>query len=80
MKKLHYGQCLIGVAAAGALLLLFGVQASTLGVLAVVLICPVMMLVMMKMMMGGQQGSPDHDHGDKAVASTDKPVDHRSHR
>ena len=80
MNKLHYGQCLVGVAAAGALLLLFGVQASTLGVLAVVLLCPVMMFVMMKMMMGNQHGSSDHHHGDKAVVHSDKPVDQRSHR
>ncbi len=78
MNKLHIGQCLIGVAAAAALLLLFGVRASTLGVLAVVLICPVTMFVMMKMMMGGQHGAPDYD--DKALVHSDKPVDHRPHR
>ena len=80
MKKLHYGQCLIGVAIAAALLLLFGVQASTLGVLAVFLLCPLMMFVMMRMMMGDQHGSSDHHHDNKAVVHSDKQVDHRSYR
>jgi hypothetical protein len=67
MKHLHYGHCLIGVAAAAVLLVAFGVEASTLGVLAVALACPLMMFVMMRTMMGGQSSSSHRD---------DHPVDH----
>lgn len=67
MKKLHYGHCLIGVALAVVLLVVLGVKASTLGVLAVVLLCPLMMFVMMRMMMGDQSSSSPH---------TDDPVGH----
>jgi choline-glycine betaine transporter len=63
MKNLHYGHCLIGVAVAVVLLVALGVKASTLGVLAVVLACPLMMFVMMKMMMSDQSSSsPSEDH------------------
>ena len=61
MKNLHYGHCLIGVAGAVVLLVALGVQASTLGILAVALVCPLMMLVMMKVMMSNQSASSDHD-------------------
>jgi hypothetical protein len=67
MKNLHYGHCLIGVAAAVVLLVALGVKASTLGILAVALACPLMMFVMMRTMMGDQSGSAHHD---------DQPVDH----
>ncbi len=71
MKRLNYGHCLIGVAIAAILLILLGVQASTLVVLAAVLICPVMMFVMMKTMMRGQHGPSDHSN---------EPVGHSKHR
>jgi hypothetical protein len=61
MKHLHYSHCLIGVAAALVLLAALGVKASTIGFLAVVLACPLMMFVMMKMMMGDQSPSSHHD-------------------
>jgi choline-glycine betaine transporter len=61
MKNLHYGHCLIGVGLAVVLLVALGVQASTLGVLAVALACPLMMLVMMKSMMGGSSPSSHSD-------------------
>jgi hypothetical protein len=61
MKNLHYGHCLIGVALAAVLLIAFGVSASTLGVFAVVLACPLMMLVMMKTMMGDHAGPVHQD-------------------
>jgi hypothetical protein len=51
MKNLHYGHCLVGVGLAVVLLLALGVSTSTLGFLAVVALCPLMMLVMMKTMM-----------------------------
>ena len=67
MKNLHYGHCLIGVAVAVVLLVALGVKASTLGILAVALACPLMMFVMMRTMMGDQSASSHHD---------DHPVDH----
>lgn len=67
MKNLHYGQCLIGVAVAVVLLVALGVKASTLGIFAVVLACPLMMFLMMRTMMGGQSASSHQD---------DHPVDH----
>ena len=66
MKNLHYGYCLVGIAIAIVLLVAIGVKASTLGVLAVALLCPVMMLVMMKTMMADHSGSS---------RSADRPVD-----
>ena len=71
MKNLHYGHCLIAVAVAVVLLVALGVKASTLGILAVALACPLMMFVMMKMMMGDQSASSRHD---------DHPVDHSQNR
>jgi hypothetical protein len=70
MKNLHFGHCLIGVAVAVVLLVALGVKASTLGILAVVLACPLMMFVMMRTMMGDQSGSTHHD----------QPVDHSQNR
>jgi Flp pilus assembly protein TadB len=61
MKKLHYGHCLFGVALAVVLLVVLGVKASTVGVLAVVLACPLMMFVMMRMMMGDRNSSSQQD-------------------
>lgn len=71
MKNLHYGHCLIGVAVAVVLLVALGVKASTLGILAVALACPLMMFVMMKTMMGDQSASSNHD---------DHAVDHGQNR
>lgn len=67
--KNHYGHCLIGVALAAVLLVAFGVSASTVGFFAVVLICPLMMFVMMRMMMNGDQRS-------SAPTDDKQPVDH----
>lgn len=69
MTKLHYGHCLIGVAIAAVALFALGVSAGTLGFLAVVLACPLMMFLMIRMMMGDQHGA---SHGE--------PVDHEPHR
>lgn len=71
MKNLHLGHCLIGVAVAVVLLVALGVKASTLGIVAVALACPLMMIVMMKTMMGDQSSSSHHD---------DHPVDHGQNR
>jgi choline-glycine betaine transporter len=71
MKNLHYGHCFIGVAVAVVLLVALGVKASTVGFLAVVLACPLMMFVMMKMMMSSQAESSHHD---------DRPVDQGQER
>jgi choline-glycine betaine transporter len=66
MKNLHYGHCIAGVALAAVLLIALGVSASTLSFFAVVLACPLMMFVMMRMMMGNQP----------ATRERDEPVDH----
>lgn len=50
MKNLHYGHCLIGIALAAVMLVALGVSTSTLGLLAVVLACPLMMFLMMRAM------------------------------
>jgi ATP/ADP translocase len=71
MKNLHYGHCLIGVAVAVVLLVALGVKASTVGILAVALACPLMMFVMMRTMMGNQSSSSHHD---------DHPADHGQRR
>jgi hypothetical protein len=64
MKRFHYSHCLVGIAIGVVLLLALGVSASTLGLLAVVLACPLMMLVMMRAM------------GDRPTSSPrDEPVD-----
>lgn len=70
MKKLHYGQCLIGVALAVIVLIALGVSTSTLGFLGVALLCPLMMLVMMKAMMS-DSNKPSSDPVE------DQPVDQR---
>lgn len=70
MKNLHFGHCLIGVAVAVVLIVSLGVKASTLGIVAVALACPLMMLVMMRTMMGDQSSSHRDDH------PVDHPVDH----
>jgi choline-glycine betaine transporter len=61
MKNLHFGTCLAGVAFAVVLLVVLGVEASTLTVLAVTLACPLMMFLMMRSMMGGQAKSDRDD-------------------
>ncbi|MGQ0832783.1 MAG: DUF2933 domain-containing protein [Microthrixaceae bacterium] len=68
MKNLHVGHCLGGLAVAAVLLVALGVKASTLGILAVALACPLMMLVMMRSMMGDRSRPAQPD---------DSPVDGR---
>jgi len=58
MKHLHYSQCLVGVAIGAVVLVALGVSASTLGFLAVVLACPLMMLVMMRAMDDAHTSAP----------------------
>lgn len=64
MKHLHYSHCLVGVGIAVVLLVALGVSASTLGFLAVVLACPLMMLVMMRTMGDAHASSPHDDSAD----------------
>ena len=71
MKNLHYGHCIIGVAVAVVLLVALGVSASTLGIVAVALACPLMMFVMMRTMMSDRPAAPRSD---------DRPVDDSSVR
>jgi uncharacterized membrane protein len=67
MRNLHYGHCIVAVALAAVLLIALGVSASTLGYIAILLACPLMMFVMMRLMMGSQPGP--HQRGDQ-------PTDH----
>ena len=71
MKNLHYGHCLIGVAVSVVVLVALGVEAGTLGILAVALACPLLMLAMMRTMMRDHSASSHHD---------DHPVDHGQNR
>ena len=71
MKNLHYGHCLIGVALAVIVLIALGVSTSTLGFLSIALLCPLMMMVMMRTMMSDSKA-------DKA--EHDQPVDQPQHR
>lgn len=64
MTHNHYTHCLVGVVIGAALLLALGVSASTLGFLAVVLACPLMMFVMMRAMGGAHTGPPRDDSAD----------------
>jgi hypothetical protein len=61
MKHVHYGPCIVGIALAAALLIALGVSASTLGIAAVALACPLMMLMMMRTMLGGQPSTRSDD-------------------
>ena len=56
MKSRHFIPCLVLVSAAVALLLIGGVSAGGLVTLAVVLACPLMMVVMMRSMGGHGSG------------------------
>ena len=48
MKNIHLGHCFIGLALAAAVMIGLGVSASTLGILAIALMCPLMMMAMMR--------------------------------
>ena len=72
MKNPHYRHCAVGVVLGAAVLMAFGVSASTLVVLAAALACPLMMVVMMRTMMGG------HPHRPVDRPGGDDPVDHRT--
>lgn len=52
MRSNHFIHCLVAIAATIALLVLFGVNAATLIYVAAVLVCPLMMVFMMRGMMG----------------------------
>lgn len=71
MKNVHYGYCLIGVALAVIVLIALGVSTSTLGFLAVVLLCPLMMLVMMRTMMS------DNNKSSSDPVEDDEPLNQR---
>lgn len=76
MKNLHYGHCLIGIAIAVVALIAFGVSASTLALVGIVAACPIMMFIMMRtMMVGNQNGAPP----DNSVPA-DKPVKQDRHQ
>jgi len=70
MGSNHFTLCLVGVAAAVGLLVIFGVNAGTLVYLAAVLACPLMMVIMMRSMMGGH-GYAGNDHPDHQYTNSD---------
>jgi choline-glycine betaine transporter len=61
MRSLHCRACIVCVALAAVLLIALGASASTLGYVAVLLACPLMMIVMMRIMMGSQPGARERD-------------------
>jgi hypothetical protein len=71
MKKLHISHCLIAVAAVAFIVVLVG-EASWLPFAALVLVCPLMMFVMMRMMMPG-----DHDDSGQEHHDGHHPIAHR---
>jgi hypothetical protein len=72
MKSNHLTHCLVGLAAAIGLLIVFGVQAGTFVYLVVALACPLMMVFMMRGMMGGAgHGGSDHSDHQPIGESTD---------
>lgn len=77
MKNLHYGHCAVGVVLAAVVLLALGVSAGTLVVFAAALACPLMMVVMMRSMAGGNTGHNGRP-GDRA--GEDDPADHHPAR
>jgi hypothetical protein len=68
MKHLHYTYCLVGVAIGVVLLIALGASASTLGFLAVVLACPLMMLVMMRAMGDSQRNAPRDESTEDSIS------------
>ena len=69
MKRNHRTHCLVGIGAAVALFLAFGVQAGALVYLAVALACPLMMVLVMRGMTGtaGHEGCNHPEHHDATV-------------
>jgi Protein of unknown function (DUF2933) len=63
MNNQRYMRLAIGVVAAAIVLRVLGVGAGSLGLLAVVLACPLMMFFMMRSM-GGMGGGKDDRHDD----------------
>lgn len=82
MKNRNYGLYAIAVAIAVVGALALGVPVSTLGFLAIVLVCPLMMLFMMR----GMQGDDGHHAagGDERERTTPQdhtaPQDHTGNR
>ena len=74
MRSNHFTHCLVAIAATVALLVLFGVNAATLVYLAAVLVCPLMMVLMMRGMMGGDShGGGKHADHHPDPSATDSP-------
>jgi hypothetical protein len=64
MNNLHFGHCLVGLALAAVVLIALGVSGGTLVVLGAALACPLMMIVMVRSMMGGQAEHTDQERRD----------------
>ena len=65
MKKQHYVGCLVGLVAGVIVLRVYGVSVGSLGLLAVVLACPLMMFFMMRAMGGMGHDTSDGDSRDR---------------
>jgi hypothetical protein len=80
MKHSNRTPYLIAAAAAAAALIAFGAPLAALAPFAIVLLCPLMMVVMMHGM-GGKRGSEDHTgHGCEHDPSREAAVPPTSHR
>ena len=63
MTSRHLLGCAAAVLAAGALLAVLAPSASTLALVAAFLVCPLVMVIAMKLLMGGGHGGHvAHDH------------------
>jgi hypothetical protein len=66
MKKEHYWGCLVGLVAGAIVLRVLGVSLDSRGLLVVVLACPLMMFLMMRVM-----GGMGHDTRDREIRDRD---------
>jgi len=76
MKDRNYGLYALAVAVLVVGALWLGLPVSTLGVLAIVLVCPLMMFVMMK----GMHGGDDHTGHGSGSSDENAPHDHPTNR
>jgi cobalamin synthase len=76
MKDRNYGLYALAVAVLVVGALWLGLPTSTLGLLAVVLVCPLMMFFMMKGMHGGE----DHTRHSSRSSDDNEPHDHPINR
>jgi len=76
MKERNYGFYALAVAVLVVGALWLGLPASTLGLLAIVVVCPLMMLIMMK----GMHGGNDRTRHGSGQSDENTPRDHSTNR